>query len=216
MPPVEFADDIARVKELLRSIRRSYALHAFEATPDDYEQVCDEDIRCEFVDGELIVHSPASLEHEELTAFVVTLLRLFTAPRQLGTVYGSNAVMMLGQRRFSPDVSVLSRDGASRIRSGRVDGPMDLAVEVISGSTRSYDRAVKLPAYREGRVGEIWLIDAERRQFEVHALGGAGYESHVLATGCWPCRSFPGLMIQVDWFWTAPLPDALACLSGPA
>ncbi len=79
-------------------------------------------------------------------------------------------------------------------------GPVDLAVEVISANTRTYDFETKVPAYREGRVGEIWLIDAERRQFVVHAWTGEGYLSRVLATGVVP----RGLMETVDdglrWF----------------
>jgi Uma2 family endonuclease len=161
MAIVSSSDQYPRLREALRSLEPPFLLRHFDATPEDYEAITDEDLKCEYIDGELIVHSPASLEHEEIVVFESTLLREFVSARGLGRVFGSNAVMQLGQRRFSPDASVLLAPNYGRIREKRVIGPVDLAVEVISASTRAYDFETKLPAYREGRVGEIWLIDAD-------------------------------------------------------
>ena len=47
-----------------------FLLHFSDTTPEDYEALSDEDLKCEYLDGELIVHSPASPEHEELIVFV--------------------------------------------------------------------------------------------------------------------------------------------------
>jgi Uma2 family endonuclease len=119
--------------------------------------------------------------------------------------------MQLGQRRFSPDVSALLAVHDARISNQRVIGPMDLAVEVISSSTRAYDLDEKLPAYREGQVGEIWLIDSERRQFVAHARVGEDYVAQVLATEVWQSRVLEGFTLQVDWLWRRPLPSLREC-----
>lgn len=47
---------------------------------------------------------------------------------------------------------------------------------------------------------EIWLIDAQHRQFEVHALNGDSYSSPVLATGRWTSDVLPGLPVDAEWF----------------
>jgi Uma2 family endonuclease len=214
MAILESPGTYAEAREAFRRIRVPYLFHCVDATPDDYEQLTDEDLKCEFVDGELIVHSPASLRHEDLTAFVIALLREFVIANRVGRAFGSNAVMQLGERRFSPDVSVLKDEHVDRVRNGRVYGPMDLAAEVISSGTRVYDHATKLPAYREGRVGEIWLVDAEHRQFEVHALRGESYITQTLATGRWSSLALPGFSIQVDWLWADPLPALAECRVG--
>jgi Uma2 family endonuclease len=211
MPATWSPEEFSLLREELRGLRPPFLLHAYEATEEDYEQITDEDLKCEFIDGELIVHSPASLDHEDLTAFVIRLLGEFVAQHRLGRVFGSNAVMQLGRRRFSPDVSVLLASHYDRVRRTRVVGPMDLVAEIISESTRSYDHETKLPLYREGQVGEIWMIDRERRQFEVHALREGGYVSQVLPTGRWSSTAVPGLTIQVDWFWADPLPAVREC-----
>ena len=213
MAIVASPDRYSELREALRALPLPFLLHHFDATPDDYEAISDEDLKCEYVDGELIVHSPASLDHEDLALFVGSVLREFVSARALGRVFGSNAVMQLGQRRFSPDVSVLLAANYGRIRGPRVIGPMDLAVEVISASTRAWDFETKVPAYREGRVGEIWLVDAERRQFTVHAWTGEEYLSRVLATGSWSSPTIRGLDIRIDGLWQNPLPGVRDCLT---
>jgi Uma2 family endonuclease len=211
MSIVDSPEHYAELREEIRLLRPPFLLRHYDATPEDYEQITDEDLKCEFIDGDLIVHSPESVTHEEHVGFVMTLLRVHIDDRKLGRVVGSNAVMQLGERRFSPDVSILLSANERRIRGGRVHGPMDLVVEVLSKSTRDYDLRTKLPAYREGRVGEIWLIDAERRQFEVHARAAENYRSSVLATGEWSSIVLPGLTVKADWFWTNPLPSLYEC-----
>lgn len=199
-------------REVLRALEPPFLLRHYDASPEDYEAIADEDLKCEYLDGELIVHSPASIEHEDLTAFLLSLLREFVTARGVGRAFGSNAVMQLGAKRLSPDVSVLLTQNRERQREGRVYGPMDLVVEVISRSTRTYDFQTKLPVYREARVPEIWLVDAERRQFEAHALQGEDYRSRVLGTGPWPSVALAGLVVEVDWFWRDPRPSVGACL----
>jgi len=212
MALVASPDHRVAVRELLSLLEPPFLLHFFDTTPEDYEALSDEDLKCEYLDGELIVHSSASLGHEELIAFVIAVLREFVAGRRLGRVFGSNAGMQLGERRFSPDISVLLAQNYDRIRDERVIGPMDLAVEIISRSTRAYDFGRKLAAYREGRVGEIWLIDRERRQFVVHAWTGEDYVSRVLTTGTWASLAIAGLEIRLDCLWQEPLPGVRECL----
>lgn len=204
----------ATARELLRQLELPALLRHCPATLEDYEQITDEDLKCEFVDGELIVHSPASFQHENLTSFIIALLRLYIAEVRPGFVLGSNVVMQLGQSRFSPDASVLLAANAARIQNDRIVGPVDLAVEVLSASTRKYDTQTKLCAYQAARVPEIWLVDAEAREFKVHAQRGERYEASSLSTGTWSSVALPGLVITVNWFWSDPLPPLSQCRIG--
>lgn len=215
MPIVDHPDELPLLREELRHARMPYLFHSYDATVEDYEQITDEDLKCEFVDGELIVHSPTSIRHESLAGFVLSLVREFVTERRLGDVFGSNAVMQLGERRFSPDVSALLAANAGRVQNNRIVGPADLVVEILSSSTRAYDRNTKLPLYCEGRVGEIWLIDADRRQFEAHAWRDGGYVSQALTTGRWASITLPDLSVDVEWFWLAPLPSVSECRIKP-
>ncbi|MBI2218175.1 MAG: hypothetical protein HYU51_12835 [Candidatus Rokubacteria bacterium] len=81
---------------------------------------------------------------------------------------------------------------------------------VIGASVPRVDAVEK--ACREGRVGEIWLIDAERRQFAAHAWTGENYVSRVLATGTWLSLALTGLEIRIDCLWQDPLPSVRECI----
>lgn len=232
MPLIE-AQEIKEWRAGMRLCPHSFLLRAYEAEPTDYEAIGDEDFKCEYHDGVLIVHSPASYEHERLAAFLVLFLGDHVTRHKLGTVLGSNAVMQLGERRFSPDVSFLSAASEKRVRGGRVHGPMDLVVEVLSSSTRAYDRGEKLTAYQQGNVPEIWLIDPDERRFDAYVLrhelnpqgassfqrpgnnGGSieplEYEHTLLTAGRWNCAVLPKLVLDVDWLWRRPLPSLDEC-----
>jgi Uma2 family endonuclease len=141
------------------------------------------------------------------------LLSGFVAHGNFGEVFVSNAVVQIGQRRFFPDLSYLATAHFGRMQGGRVMGPVDLAVEVLSDSTRYYDRGEKRQAYREGRVPEIWLIDPDCRQFEADCLVEMErYSTEVLSQGRWTSRVLPGFWIDVAWFWAEALPNRLNSL----
>src|SRR5438093_7984425 len=102
MLPLEISDT-AELRELRNDLRRippPYLIRKYEATEEDFEELAEEDLRCEYLDGVLIVHSPASVEHEDHVMFLATLLNGFVSCQGLGRVYGSNTVMQLGHRRF--------------------------------------------------------------------------------------------------------------------
>jgi Uma2 family endonuclease len=212
MAVLEAASQIEQLRRDLWHISPPYLLRKYDALPEDFEELAEEDLRCEYLDGVLIVHSPATFDHENRVAFLTMLLGLFVRRRDLGTVLTSNAVMQLGHRRFCPDVSFLHSRNASRVRGGRVMGPMDLTVEVLSNSTRDYDLGEKRRAYREGRVPEIWWLDPDRRQAHFDFLEQDSYSEVTLATGRMSSRVLEGLAFEVDWLWTDPLPNPLNCL----
>ncbi len=212
MPAVDVDADVHRLREALRNLPLPFMIHQYEATEEDYEELADEDLRCEYLDGVLIVHSPATLRHEERIVFLATLLNIWAAERRLGRVFGSNAVMQLGIRRFCPDLTFLAAGHADRIRGERIVGPVDLLIETISTSTRRYDLGEKRAAYRDGRIPEIWLLDPDRRECHVDVLEGQTYASRTLDAGRLSSSVLPGFSIDVSWLWSDPLPNPIECL----
>jgi len=206
-----FQGSLEALKDALLRLNPPYVLLKYDATPEEYEQITDEDIRCEYLDGVLIVHSPASFRHENLVSFLTALLGNFVGSRRSGWVCGSNTVMQVGERRLCPDVSFLAQGHGERVHEGRVVGPFDLVIEVISSSTRRYDLGEKRAAYREARVPETWLIDPEQRRFEADVLEGDTYGTQVLTTGRWSSHVLPGFTLDVSWLWAEPPPNPLEC-----
>lgn len=210
---------IEKTRRALQDMDPPYLLRKYDATLEDYDLIADEDLRCEFLDGVLVVHSPATIDHEDRSGFLNGLLRNFVDDRNLGRVLGANAVMQLGDRRFCPDISFLKQAHTDRVQKGQVVGPMDLVIEFLSKSTRDYDLGEKRIAYREGRVPEIWLIDPQRPEFHADVFAPLQGESHdsalyrteTLREGRWSSRVLEGFWVDVTWLWQEPLPSVLEC-----
>jgi Uma2 family endonuclease len=204
--------ELRDARTTLRQTSRSFFIHTFDATVEDFLAITDEDLKCEYRDGELIVHSPASFAHEDVSAFLISFLRDYASRNRLGRVLGPNLVVQLSASRFfSPDISFLSDANAARVQDGRVMGPVDLAIEVLSKSTRKYDRGEKLVAYQQGRIPEIWLVDPDEKRFEAFVLCGDAYQKSELAAGDWNATVLPGLRLDVSWLWREELPSLDEC-----
>ncbi|HPD29500.1 MAG TPA: Uma2 family endonuclease [Phycisphaerae bacterium] len=206
------AKHIRELREDLQHLAPPYQLRKYEATIEDYEEPAHEDLRCEYLDEVQIVHSPASVQHEERLIFLATLLNTVVAGRRLGRMYASNAVMQLGERRFCPDLSYLAAEHTDRIRGTRVVGPTDLVVEMAFTDTREYDLGEKHAACHQGRIPKIWFINADHKQVQVNVLEGEVHLTNTFTNGRFDGRILPGISIEVNWFWTEPLPNPLECL----
>ena len=78
----------------------------------------------------------------------------------------------LDQDRYTmlqPDLLVVC--DADRIRKRLIFGAPDLAIEILSPSSRSRDLVLKLRKYKTAGVREYWVIDPEYRQVFVYLFG---------------------------------------------
>ena len=170
----------------------------------------------EFIDGELIVHSPANTLHQRLVHFLTFLLSGFVQERELGEVFNGPAVLHLRAGvNTEPDMFFISRERLASVSLPFVEGLADLVIEVLSPSTRSYDLVDKARVYLEGGVKEYWVIDPRRRQVYFHTVmpsDSIGWEVQVQESGRLFSLAVPGFWIDVDWLWQEPLPRATAML----
>lgn len=79
----------------------------------------------------------------------------------LGEVVESPVDVILDRKRalvVQLDVVFISND-RRRIHAGRIWGPPDLLVEVLSTFRRRHDRVTKIEWYRRYKVRECWIVD---------------------------------------------------------
>lgn len=182
-------------------------------TYEEFLAWADEDVRAEWVDGEVIVYMPPKEIHQEVVTFLLALLRFFVGRRRLGKVWTAPYEMHLATVRASrePDILFVAREHYDRRTPERLEGPADLAVEILSESTASYVRRVKVPEYERAGVRECWLIDLRegQRSFEPYALGSDG--RYCLLTpdsaGRFHSIVLPGFWLDPGWLWQDPLPE---------
>jgi Uma2 family endonuclease len=155
--------------------------HAGEAWPaqgswtyEDYLRLPADRRRCEVISGTLYAIPAPGYDHQHTVWQLGRLLGSFVAGQELGVVLGAPFEVRLPGGLgdpVQPDVVVLRRAHQPQPGDLRFEGVPDLIVEVSSGSHRSFDRTVKLPAYREAQVPEVWLVDPAARTVEVFAPG---------------------------------------------
>lgn len=201
------------VLESLKAIDLPYTVRLYGVTEEMFDEMVDEDTKAELFDGVMIVHSPASLIHDDLSGFIRFLMRGYSARRKLGKVLGPDSLIHPATgRKFCPDAYFLKKGRLLVRKSKQFEGSPDLALETLSPSNRDYDLEDKRAAYQEARVGEIWFIDPQEEQVIVDRRRGSRYVEEVKHKGRMTSTVLEGFWLDVAWLWADPLPDEVECL----
>ena len=155
--------------------------------------------KAEFINGEVVVHSPARAAHIDATKRLFKLLDTYVQVHGLGWVGVEKALIGLTRNDYEPDVCFFGRDKADWIEPKTLLFPApDLVVEVLSSSTERRDRGVKHADYAAHGVDEYWIVDAERETVEQHLLEGEAYDLAVKSgTGEVTSRAVEGFVVPV-------------------
>ncbi len=190
-------------------------------TYEEFLAWADEDTLAEWVDGEVIMLSPASYQHQRLSYFLGAVLGVYVETRHLGQVLSAPFQMKLGPGLpgREPDLLFVSRERMDIVRETHLDGPADLVVEIVSPESVARDRGEKFVEYEVAGVGEYWLLDPERRRAEFYHLGVDNNYQVALpdAEGVYHSKVVPGFWLRVEWLWERPLPSivqAAAAIAG--
>lgn len=208
-PATGYVVDESTTTEKLRQ-RILKALQADdELAPMTYEEFlawAGEDTLAEWVDGEVIMTSPASERHQDISGFLETIFRVYTEFHSLGIVRSAPFQMRLSDSGREPDLVFVAEVHHERLRKTYLDGPADLVVEIISPESAGRDRGVKFYEYEAAEIPEYWLIDPEREQAEFYQLDVHGRYQLVPPDekGIYPSKALPGLRLPVAWLWQPP------------
>ncbi|MCL6499574.1 MAG: Uma2 family endonuclease, partial [Firmicutes bacterium] len=99
-------------------------------TYEEFLAWCDEDTRAEWVDGEVVVLSPASRRHQQLADFLLQVLGIYVQTKGLGLVLSAPFQMKTGPDLpgREPDLLFVASENLGRLRDRDLDGPADLVV----------------------------------------------------------------------------------------
>jgi len=172
----------------------------------DFMRLAEDDGR-ELIDGRFLeIEMPTKL-HEWIVSVLVRLLGNWAASHGGMALSSGYKVRITETRGVMPDVQFLRKGNiAEHGPQGMAGGRPDLVVEVISTTSRSHDRVVKLGWYASIGVPEYWIVDPEAKTLEQLTLENDRYVvAHALAdAGQFAPSSFPGLEIDLAVMWTMP------------
>ena len=168
-------------KVLGRSDEASQAFPAAQGrryTLDDYYALPDEQ-RVELIDGVFYDMAAPSYLHQ---AILIQLLRLFSDCAEQHDmpceVFIAPCDVRLDKDNYTmvqPDLLVICGK-QDYLHMKRLEGAPDLAVEILSPSSRSKDMILKLYKYEKAGVREYWIVDPEQRTVTVHFFDTDHYD----------------------------------------
>lgn len=185
-------------------------------TYEEFLGWADEDTLAEWVDGRVVMYSPASFKHQQLAIWLHQLLGIYARLLRLGEVLVAPMQMKLRQSGREPDIMFVATEHLDRIQAVYLDGPADLVIEIASSSTVGIDRGDKYYEYQEAGVREYWLVDPrlDWQQAEFYRLDDKGrYKLIAPQDGVFRSAVLRDFWLRVDWLWQDPLPDPTAVLA---
>jgi Uma2 family endonuclease len=183
-------------------------------TFDRFYDLVDEKTKADLLDGLIIRDSPAIPKHAFTVTWTTLLIGNYNLKFNLGAVLTATATVRLSLYNApEPDIFFIAKNRMGIIRDKYVDGPPDLCVEVVSKSSRKYDRGRKFVLYAEHGVKEYWLIDPLKNRAEFYEnKGGEFVPIAPDELGRIHSRVLHGLWVKPEWFLADPLPNVLEVL----
>lgn len=150
-------------------------------TYDDLLEMPDDGRRYEILNGELVVNASPIPRHQRVVFRLATILDAHVEANRLGVVYTAPLDVIFSQQWVvEPDILYICNARKSIVRETNVVGAPDLAVEVLSDSTRKRDEVIKRRAYEDFGVGEYWIVDPLLESIKIYRRNASGrYERAV-------------------------------------
>lgn len=193
-------------------------------TEEEFVAWCDEDTRAEWVDGEVVMMSPMNDPHSDVVVWLGSLLQVFVEQNDLGVVRPEMQTRLPKlRRRRVPDLWFVAKDRVGLIRRTHLEGPPDLAVEIVSPDSEARDWREKYLEYEAAGVREYWVIDPASSHMEAYSLVAEESqaaeppaehyrrlpEDHGVITS----SVLPGFRLRVAWLWPETRVKVLEALS---
>ncbi len=183
-------------------------------TYEEFLAWADEDTLAEWIDGEVVMYSPASRRHQEIGLFLGQVIGLHVEYSGAGEILVPPFQMKLAQSGREPDLLFVAKTNLGRLKENYLDGPADLVVEIVSPESAGRDRGVKFYEYARGGVPEYWLIDPQTEWVEFYRLEEEHYRLAFSGKeGEYHALVLPNFWLRVEWLWQEPLPSPIRTLA---
>jgi Uma2 family endonuclease len=182
---------------------------------DTFRAIVADGCKADLIDGVIHMASPDTRDHAALTLFLAYLIEGYNAARKLRgfTFFSRFACRISDYRAPEPDVGYVRKERVQLVEDNELNGPPDVAVEVVSRDSRHRDYVEKRALYLDAGVTEYWIVDPILRCAEFLRLNRGEYEALPLeANRIFRSTVIPGFWLNVDWLHARPVPAAYGCL----
>jgi Uma2 family endonuclease len=162
----------------------------------------------DLIDGVIYMASPDNTEANRLYRWLGTLIEIFVDERSLGQVFSSRVAFRLGEDQApEPDIAVVRTERLNLVHRGYVEGPPDLAIEIVSPESIERDYVRKREQYRQAGVPEYWIVDElEQRVTLLKRTASGAFREVRPRKGVLQSDVLPGFWLRLEWLWQEPRP----------
>jgi Uma2 family endonuclease len=132
-------------------------------------------VRLELVEGEIALSPRATPKHSHAVVQLILILGPHIRARKLGELFQDVDTILDRFNVRRPDILFFTTDRTHLIGDRAMEGPPDLAIEVISPSSVHVDRADKFAQYADAGIADYWLVDPEAHAIEAWHLQQGKY-----------------------------------------
>jgi Uma2 family endonuclease len=157
----------------------------------------------EIVQGVLVMSPSPEFVHQRFVTRLTMYLGQTVILNRLGEVITSPFdVVLASQEVYQPDIVVVLNKHLERVQKQCVMGAPDLVVEVMSPSSKLYDRVNKHMVYEKAGIPEYWLVNPRTQTVELFVLESGKYRSQGAFEGeqTLPSRIVPEMTTPVARF----------------
>lgn len=153
----------------------------------------------ELVRGRFVVSPSPNALHQTIVWLLSRILDSAMQKTGSKAFFAPMDVILSEDTILQPDLLYVAKSRRHIIKQ-RVEGPPDLVIEIISGTSRR-DRVEKLDLYAKYSVGEYWIVDpsSQHIEFLINEEGRFVVESP--ANDRYQSRRLPEVEIQIAEFW---------------
>jgi Uma2 family endonuclease len=170
--------------------------------------------KADLIDGVIYMASPDNTDANDLFVWLLRLISDYVETRDLGKVYGSRVAFRLGDRGGpEPDIAFVRTARLHLVQRGYVDGPPDLAVEIVSPESVTRDYEQKRRQYESSGVLEYWIVDELQQKVTLLRLKGEEYREVRPRKRELASNVLKGFWLRPEWLWQEPRPKKMDVLT---
>ena len=164
-------------------------------TFEQFEQLHDDGLKHELLEGEHIVVPPAKFRHTQIQQRISDALRPYVKQNALGEVYIEAGFRLTGETCLQPDVSFVR---TSQIRRSDPEdylaGAPAIAMEVASESNTAAQLDRKMEQYFAHGAEEVWVAYPQTKRVRIHFPDGRSRTASEMLES----ELFPGWSVAVS------------------
>jgi Uma2 family endonuclease len=166
---------------------------------NEFYELIHENVKAEFINGVIIYHSPVMRRHWKVSMKVSKLLATHVDNSDLGEVGVEKVMVSLTRNDYEPDIVFFSKEKSRLFTKEQMHFPApDLAVEILSDSTKKNDREIKFLDYASHGVKEYWIIDADKNTLEQYINTDNEFQLvHIFTQGILKTDTVKGFTLDV-------------------